>query len=46
MSKLRGAYIDNKGVRWDTNDADYEGWLNKKSKWMIKLINEIIFDYC
>lgn len=31
---VRGAYIDEKGVRWDTNDADFEGYLTKKSKWM------------
>lgn len=31
---LRGAFVDPKGVRWDTNEADYEGWLSKKSKWM------------
>lgn len=30
----RGAYVDSKGVRWDPNDADYEGILYKQSKWM------------
>jgi hypothetical protein len=30
----RGAYVDKIGVRWDTNDPDYEGWLTKKSKWL------------
>jgi hypothetical protein len=33
-SSLRGAYVDNKGVRWDTNDADFEGWMSKQSKWI------------
>ena len=31
---LRGAFVDEKGVRWDTNDADFEGFLHKKSKWV------------
>lgn len=30
----RGAYIDTKGVRWDPNDADFEGYLYKQSRWM------------
>ena len=30
---LRGAYCD-KNIRWDPNDADCEGWLSKKSKWI------------
>jgi hypothetical protein len=30
----RGAYVDAKGVRWDTNDADFEGYLNKQSRWV------------
>lgn len=30
----RGAFIDSKGVRWDTNDADYEGFLSKQSRWV------------
>jgi hypothetical protein len=35
MSLLpRGAYIDEKGVRWDTNHADLEGYLYKRSKWI------------
>ena len=34
MAALRGAYVDGKGVRWDTNDADFEGFLSKKSKWV------------
>ena len=28
----RGAFVDKKGVRWDTNESDFEGWLTKKSK--------------
>ena len=31
---LRGAFCDDKGVRWDTNDADFEGFLHKKSRWV------------
>lgn len=31
---VRGAYVDSKGVRWDTNEADFEGYLTKQSKWM------------
>lgn len=34
MSGGRGAFVDPKGVRWDTNDADFEGWLSKKSMWL------------
>lgn len=30
----RGAFVDPKGVRWDTNDADFEGWMSKKSVWL------------
>ena len=30
----RGAFVDPKGVRWDTNDADYEGYLCKQSRWV------------
>mmetsp|Transcript_10173 Transcript_10173/g.10643 ORF Transcript_10173/g.10643 Transcript_10173/m.10643 type:complete len:145 (+) Transcript_10173:26-460(+) len=30
----RGAYTDSKGIRWDPNDADYEGILYKQSRWM------------
>ena len=22
----RGAYVDNRGITWDTNATDYEGW--------------------
>jgi hypothetical protein len=32
--KSRGAYIDEKGVRWDTNFGHFEDWFSKKSKWM------------
>jgi hypothetical protein len=38
----RGAFIDPKGVRWDTNDADYEGYLSKQSRWVKGISNEII----
>ena len=31
---LRGAYVDAKGIRWDTNDADVEGYLFKQSRWV------------
>ena len=31
---LRGAYLDSKGVRWDTNNADFEGELMKQSRWV------------
>ena len=34
MATTRGAFVDPKGVRWDTNDADFEGWLSKKSMWL------------
>ena len=34
LSSGRGAFVDNKGIRWDTNNADFEGYLTKKSKWM------------
>jgi hypothetical protein len=30
----RGAFVDTRGVRWDPNDADYEGILYKQSRWM------------
>mmetsp|Transcript_2456 Transcript_2456/g.2418 ORF Transcript_2456/g.2418 Transcript_2456/m.2418 type:complete len:131 (+) Transcript_2456:84-476(+) len=30
----RALYVDNKGVRWDTNDADFEGYLYKQSRWV------------
>jgi hypothetical protein len=30
----RGAFVDTRGVRWDPNDADYEGILFKQSRWM------------
>lgn len=31
---VRGAYIDTKGVTWDTNATDIEGFLSKRSKWL------------
>eukprot|EP00605_Chrysophyceae_sp_TOSAG23-4_P002811 GSChrysophyteH1.ASY1.ANO1.3096.1 assembled CDS len=35
MKKIkRPAYLDAKGIRWDTNDADLEGVMSKKSKWI------------
>jgi hypothetical protein len=30
----RGAYVDNRGITWDTNATDYEGWIGKRSKWL------------
>lgn len=30
----RGAYVDEKGVRWDPNNADFEGTIMKQSKWI------------
>lgn len=30
----RGAFVDSRGVRWDTNHPDYVGYLTKKSRWM------------
>uniref|UniRef100_A0A7S3HH90 PH domain-containing protein n=1 Tax=Spumella elongata TaxID=89044 RepID=A0A7S3HH90_9STRA len=30
----RGAFMDPNGVRWDTNNADFEGVMSKKSRWM------------
>lgn len=33
-SSQRGAFVDNKGVRWDTNDSDFEGFLGKQSRWV------------
>lgn len=41
----RGAYTDSKGIRWDPNDADYEGILYKQSRWMRGLFYFILF-YC
>jgi hypothetical protein len=34
LSVGRGAYVDGKNIRWDTNNSDFEGYLTKKSKWM------------
>ena len=31
---VRGAFVDKNNVRWDPNDADKEGWLGKKSRWL------------
>ena len=39
---IRGAYIDQKGVRWDTNNADFEGYLMKQSYWVKGSILRII----
>ena len=30
----RPGYTDKSGIKWDTNDADYEGFCDKRSKWM------------
>lgn len=30
----RGAFLDEKGIRWDPNDADYESVVMKQSKWI------------
>ena len=30
----RGAFIDNRGICWDTNTTDHEGWIGKRSKWL------------
>jgi hypothetical protein len=30
----RGAYVDEKGVRWDPNNGDFEGFTLKQSKWI------------
>lgn len=32
--KLRGAFVDTRGIYWDSNNADYEGYLLKRSRWM------------
>ena len=39
---IRGAYVDEKGVRWDTNDADFEGYLSKQSTASNRKSNKII----
>ena len=31
---IRGGYLDARGVLWDPNEADMEGWLSKKSAWL------------
>ena len=31
---MRPAFVDEKGVKWDTNAADLEGVMSKKSKWL------------
>jgi hypothetical protein len=31
---VRGAYTDEKGIRWDTNGSDFEGELTKRSEWL------------
>ncbi|GAB5031869.1 Hypothetical protein NocV09_00701320 [Nannochloropsis oceanica] len=32
---MRGTYIDpNTNIRYDTNNADFEGWLTKQSSWL------------
>lgn len=36
-STTRPAYTDSKGCRWDTNDADLEGMMVKRSKWLGEL---------
>jgi hypothetical protein len=30
----RGAYVDEQGIKWDTNDPDLEDWFTKKSRWI------------
>mmetsp|Transcript_18620 Transcript_18620/g.31217 ORF Transcript_18620/g.31217 Transcript_18620/m.31217 type:complete len:164 (+) Transcript_18620:413-904(+) len=34
MPPQRGAFVDSRGIRWDPNNADYEGFMSKKSRWM------------
>ena len=36
MSKSgnRGAFVDERGIRWDPNIGEIEGWLYKRSKWI------------
>ena len=36
-STIRPAYTDSKGCRWDTNDAEVEGMMVKRSKWLGEL---------
>ena len=31
---MRGAFVDSRGCRWDTNQGDFEGWLSKRSRWI------------
>ena len=31
---VRGVFIDEDGVRWDSNNSDLEGWLWKQSRWV------------
>ena len=39
---LRGAYIDSKGVRCDTNNPDFEGELIKQSRWVKGLLLSVL----
>ena len=32
----RGPFVDDRGITWDANVADYEVWMKKKSKWMME----------
>ena len=34
MNMNRGGYVDERGIKWDTNITDYEGWIGKRSKWL------------
>ena len=34
QEEARPAFVDSRGVRWDTNDAELEGFMYKKSKWL------------
>ena len=34
MNNNRGGYVDGRGIKWDTNITDYEGWIGKRSKWL------------
>lgn len=35
-SSQRPAFVDSKGCRWDANHPEYEGWLTKKSRWLMQ----------
>ena len=33
-TRSRPAFVDQNGIRYDTNNPDFEGWLTKQSAWL------------